>query len=223
MSRSPLANLPRPSAMSHSPAAGVVNGKWRRLARGVYFLLACAFPVSLTVAATELRPWNEQALSVERGLLWQVGKSTDLSYRLAPTELSWRSRESFGWQLLSGRLSVRNRLTLMGTWIEQGPESHYVALSASPSIEWWNRRGRWGAYSGAGGGFGWLDSQGVRGGQGQDFTLNWFARAGIEHHGSRYVRWTAGVMFQHMSNGGQTNPNPGIDALGMTLGWTWSF
>ena len=33
----------------------------------------------------------------------------------------------------------------------------------------------------------------------------------------------AGVMFQHMSNGGQTNPNPGIDALGFTFGGSWAF
>ena len=29
-------------------------------------------------------------------------------------------------------------------------------------------------------------------------------------------------MFQHMSNGGQTKPNPGIDALGFTPGCGWS-
>jgi lipid A 3-O-deacylase len=171
----------------------------------------------------ELRPWEEPAISLETGLLWQIGTSTPLSYRLVPTQLSWRSREAFGWELFSGRLTVRNRLTLLGTWVQQGPESHYLALAASPSVEWWNRRGTWGAYSGAGGGFGWLDSQDVRGGQGQDFTFNWFARAGIEHIGRGGIRWSAGLMFQHLSNRGQTNPNPGIDALGATVGWAWSF
>ena len=149
--------------------------------------------------------------------------STPLSYRLVPTQLSWRSREVLGRALSSGRLVVRNRLTLLGAWIQQGPESHYIAVAASPSVEWWDQSGTWCAYGGAGGGFGWLNSQAVTGGQGQDFTFNWFARGGVEYHSSRRVRWLAGVMFQHMSNGGQTTPNPGIDALGFTLGWTWSF
>lgn len=186
--------------------------------------LAAAFAAVVTTGrAAELRPWEESSVSLETGLLWQVGSSTPLSYRLVPTQLSWRSRETFGWDVPNGRVTFRNRLTLMGTWVQQGPESRYVALAASPSLEWWNRAGRWGAYGGAGGGFGWLDSQGVVGAQGQDFTFNWFARAGIERRAPNNLRWTAGVMFQHMSNGGQTSPNPGIDALGFTLGGAWTF
>jgi lipid A 3-O-deacylase len=177
----------------------------------------------LWAADTERRPWEESAISVETGLLWQVGDNTPLSYRLVPTQLSWRSPEVFGTEFLSGRLLVRHRMTMLGTWFQQGPESHYIALAASPSLEWWNPRGNWAAYGGAGGGVGWLDSQGVPGSQGQDFTLNWFARAGIEHVGSHNIRWTAGILFQHLSNGGQTNPNPGIDAFGFTIGWVWSF
>jgi hypothetical protein len=30
-------------------------------------------------------------------------------------------------------------------------------------------------------------------------------------------------MYQHMSNEGQTKPNPGIDALGFTLGYSWAY
>ena len=190
--------------------------------RVVVALVLLGSMMTSTIAA-ERRPWEESSLSVEHGLLWQAGKSTPLSYRLVPTQLSWRSRESFGWQFASSRITVRNRVTLLGTWFQQGPESHYIALAASPSLEWWNKRGSWGIYGGAGGGFGWLDSQGVAGSQGQDFTFNWFGRAGIEHNSTRFIRWSAGVMFQHMSNGGQTNPNPGIDAVGLTAGWTWSF
>jgi hypothetical protein len=188
---------------------------------GALWLLVCA--VLLPRVRADQRPWSDTDVSVEHGLLWQIGKSTPLSYRLIPTQVSWRSREVLGWQFDSGRLTIRNRATLFATWIQQGPESHYIGVSGSPSIEWWNKRGNWSAYTGAGGGVGWLDSQGVPGSQGQDFTLNWFARAGIEHIRSRYIRWSAGVMFQHMSNGGQTNPNPGIDALGLTVGWAWSF
>ena len=175
------------------------------------------------VAHAQTRPWEQSAVSLESGLLWGTGKGTPLSYRLIPTQLSWRSPEMFGWPLGEGRVVVRNRFTLLATLVQQGPESHYLALDASPSIEWWNKAGTWNLYGGAGGGLGGLDSQGVKGGQGQDFTFNWFARGGVEHTAGPHSHWSAGVMFQHMSNGGQTKPNPGIDAVGFNAGWTWKF
>ena len=174
-------------------------------------------------AASELRPWEDRAVSLESGVLWQVGVNTPLSYRLVPTQLSWRSSEAFGWDLGPGHLAVRHRFTLLGTWVQQGPESRYIAIAASPSVEWWHKSGRWALYGGAGGGLGGLDSQSVPGAQGQDFTLHWFGRGGVEYRRANSISWTAGFMFQHLSNGGQTKPNPGIDALGFTLGWARSF
>ena len=173
---------------------------------------------------TESKPWTSSTITVESGLLWQAGSSTDLSYRLVPTQLSWRSAEAMGRGFENGsRLLIRHRFTLMGTWVQQGPESAYIAVAASPSVEWWNAAGTWALYGGAGGGFGLIDSGDVEGGQGQDFTLHWFARAGVEHVISRDVSLTAGVMFLHLSNGGQTDPNPGIDAVGFTLGLSMRF
>jgi lipid A 3-O-deacylase len=171
-----------------------------------------------------LPPWETGAVDVESGVLWQIGTGTPLSYRLVPTQLSWRSREFIGHGFSDGsRLIVRHRLTLIGTSILQGPESHYVGFSGSPSVEWWDKTGRWSLFTGAGGGFGLIDSRGVKGGQGQDFTLNWFIRGGIEYVTARNLRLSAGIMYQHLSNGGQTDPNPGIDALGFTLGCGWGF
>lgn len=192
------------------------------------FRLALFFAIGLASAGADAapdqaRPWESTALSLESGLLWQVGSSTPLSYRLVPTQLSWRSREFLSRPLGRARLVLRHRLTLLVTAFQQGPESHYLALNASPSIELWSPAGRWCGFGGAGGGLGWLDSQGVRGGQGQDFTFNWFARGGVEHLATKNFRWSAGVMFQHLSNGGQTKPNPGIDAVGFTFGGSWAF
>jgi hypothetical protein len=170
------------------------------------------------------RPWATDAWNVESGMLWEIGTGTPIAYRLVPTQLSWRSAEAFGWELSDGsRVVFRHRLTLIGTWVEHGPESHYVGVSGSPSLEWWDRTGSWSLFGGSGGGFGLIDSQGVKGGQGQDFTLNWFIRGGIEHVTAKNRRWSAGIMYQHMSNGNQTKPNPGIDALGFTAGYSWSF
>lgn len=175
-------------------------------------------PLALEAGA---EPWKSHAISLESGLVWQAGSSTPLSYRLVPTQLSWRSPEVIGIGFRDGsRLLVRHRATALGAWIEQGPESYYVAIGGSPSVEWWNVSGTWSLFGGAGGGVGLTDSRGVEGGQGQDFTLHWFARAGMEHAFAPDASLTAGVMFLHMSNGGQTDPNPGIDAVGFTIGYS---
>ena len=75
-----------------------------------------------------------------------------------------------------------------------------------------------GVVGGAGGGCGFIDSQGVAGGQGQDFTLNYFFRGGVERIVDRNLSLTAGVLFQHLSNGGRTDPNPGLNGFGFTVG-----
>lgn len=192
----------------------------------IKIVAAAIFLTPLISLAEEvpLKPWESSALSVESGVLWEVGVNTPLSYRLVPTQLSWRSRKWFGWELAGGgHFLVRHRLTLLGTWIQQGPESHYIAFDGSPSAELWNHAGTWALVGGAGGGFGWLDSQRVVGGQGQDFTFNWFGRLLVEHVPAQGPHLTVGVMFQHMSNGGQTKPNPGIDAFGFIVGGSWPF
>ncbi len=170
------------------------------------------------------RPWESSALNVESGVLWEIGTGTPIPYRLVPTQLSWRSAEAFGHTFADGsRIVFRHRLTLLGTWIQNGPESHYLAVMGSPSIEWWDKTGKFSLYTGSGGGFGLLDSQGVKGGQGQDFTLTWFIRGGVEYVISPRHNLSAGILYEHMSNGGQTKPNPGIDALGFTFGYTWKY
>lgn len=168
-------------------------------------------------------PWESSSFSLETGLLWQAGRLTPLSYRLVPTQFSWRGAAGIKRVLGARMLVVRPRLTLFGTWVQQGPESHYIALAASPSIELWAPSRRWCVFGGAGGGLGVIDSRGVPGGQGQDLTLNWFARSGLEYRLRRGPSLIGAVMFQHLSNGGRTTPNPGIDAVGFNLGASWSF
>ena len=174
--------------------------------------------------APSLEPWNQNFIDLEAGYLWKVGGDTPLDYGMVPVMLSWRSKEALGLHFDDGSaLIVRNRLTLLGQWIETGPENHYFGIMGAPSIEWWNARGTWSLYGNIGGGVGLIDSQGVAGGQGQDFTLNWYAAAGVAHALTETLQVRAGVIFQHLSNGGATTPNPGINTLGATIGLSWAF
>jgi hypothetical protein len=190
--------------------------------------LACLASLLCVAALAEepqvaKKPWEISSQNIESGVLWQIGTLTSFPYRLIETQYSWKSAAVFTNELDDGsRIILRHRFALIGALLQQGPESYYIAVSASPSIEWWNASGTWSVYSGAGGGFGLVDSQNVTGALGQDFTLNWFIRGGVEHVIAPHHRITAGIFYQHMSNGGMTDPNPGIDALGFMLGYTWT-
>ncbi len=184
--------------------------------------IALALSTGFAAEAPPDPPWKFNAWDLESGVLWNVGTGTPFAYRFLQTQVSWRSKEFLGWELNDGsRLVVRHRMTLIGAAVQSGPEAHYLGFSGSPSVELWNRASTCALFTSAGGGFGAIDSRGIKGGQGQDFTLNWFARGGIEYVASRNLHVTATVMFQHLSNGGQTKPNPGIDAVGFMLGCTW--
>lgn len=192
-------------------------------------LAAVAFSINATAQApaavsSTVEPWSQHALDFESGMLWKVGGDTPLNYRIVPFMLSWRSPEMFGTVFDSGAaLMVRNRITAMANWFEEGAENRYLGLAASPSIELWSPSRQWALFGSAGGGFGIVDSQGVVGGQGRDFTLNWFAQLGVEHRLNDHLSLRLSSYFQHHSNGGATNPNPGLNSLGFLIGAGWSF
>lgn len=172
----------------------------------------------------EKAPWECHAFDVESGVMWQVGNLTPLDYTIAATQFSWRSPAVFQFALDGGSTwAIRNQASLIAAWIVDGPEDYYFGLSAAPSLEWWSQDQRWSFYLSVGGGVGLTNSKGVVGGQGQDFTLNWFAKSGVRHQWNEHLSIFAGPSFIHLSNGGQTNPNPGVDALGFSLGVSVSF
>lgn len=176
------------------------------------------------VAPSALKPWTQHAFDFETGMLWKVGGDTTFNYRIVPFMVSWRSPEVFGFDFANGsRITVRNKVTAMANWFETGSENRYLGFSGAPSIEWWDPSATWSVFGAVGGGVGWVDSQGVPGGQGQDFTLNWYGQLGFARvlNGAWSVR--ASAMFQHHSNGGATSPNPGLDSLGVLIGVTRSF
>ncbi len=177
-----------------------------------------------SVLSPTIKPWDSHYIDIEAGYLWKVGGDTPLDYGMVPVMLTWRSPEVIGMGFADGsRLIVRNRLSLVAQWVETGAENHYFGLMGAPSIEWWNSAGTWSIYGGIGGGAGLIDSQGIAGGQGRDLTLNWFGTVGVAHAINDTTQIRFGGMFQHLSNGGATTPNPGVNTLGFTVGMSRSF
>jgi hypothetical protein len=173
----------------------------------------------------ETEPWRRWEVTFESGYLWNVGSNTPLDYEIAPTQVSFRGPAHFE-RAAGGRgglLVLRPRFSLLLESIVEGPEDHYFGLAAAPSAEWWLPSGRTSLFFSVGGGVGWINSTREAGGQGQDFTLNWFAHLGVRHELRPQLSLLAGVYFLHHSNGGRTDPNPGIDALGFTIGAGWRF
>ncbi len=168
---------------------------------------------------------EEWAVDFETGSLWRASNNTFQNYTVLPQMISLRTPAHIRLDLGEGELTVRARFTLLAEAIAEGPESAYLGFSASPSVEYWfNKDNHFTClYASVGGGVGLIDSTDIPGGQGQDFTLNWFATAGVRHYLTNQFALSAGVMFQHWSNGGATDPNPGLDALGPVLGMTWHF
>lgn len=168
--------------------------------------------------------WKKHVFDFESGLIWNVGNNTPISYRIVPTQVSWRSPAFYEKEFSDlSKFVIRHQVSLLADWIQEGPEDYYLGLSAGPSLEWWSPQDKWSVYLSAGGGVGMTNSTDVVGGLGQDFTLNWFAKSGVRYQINQNLGLFGGAYFQHLSNGGQTDPNPGIDALGFTMGVSYSF
>lgn len=189
-------------------------------------LRAADFVEGISIAPVSREVFDRWEMQYDTAVLWSFGKdATPLDYAFLPQILSVKTPQFTHFNTGGGDIVVRARLSLLAEPIVVGPESYYVGFSFSPSIEWWNKPRSLAAFFSVGGGVGLMDAQGykVAGGQGQDFTLNWFATAGLKYRWNDHWSAGLGIMFQHLSNGGQDPVNPGVNAVGPTLGLSWHF
>ncbi len=197
-----------------------------------FIFLAGLLASPCLAAHTAEGPWDTWELTAETGYLKNVGSNTEIDYEIIPTQLTLRSPVILTlWKDESGpeRLIVRNRFSALFEAITAGPEDYYIGLSGAPSLEYWFTN-ETSAFFSIGGGFGWTNSAGGpeakgdnREALGQDFTFNWFSQLGLRHEICDNVSLLGSLYFTHHSNLGLTDPNPGIDALGFTVGCSWRF
>ena len=109
--------------------------------------------------------------------------------------------------------------------ILQGIENHYFGFNLGVRYNFVVRPGsRLVPYISGGVGAGWIDSHPeIPGGQGQDFTFNILSAAGISYSVNDHWKVNVGALYQHLSNGGQTDPNPSLNLFGPQLGVNYSF
>ena len=108
--------------------------------------------------------------------------------------------------------------------IFKGIENHYFGFNLGMRYNFVQPGCRFVPYISGGVGAGWIDSHPeIPGGQGQDFTFNILSAAGISYIVNDHWKIDVGALYQHLSNGGQTDPNPSLNLFGPQVGLTCSF
>jgi opacity protein-like surface antigen len=108
--------------------------------------------------------------------------------------------------------------------IFRGIENHYFGLNLGMRYNFVRPGSRFVPYFSGGLGLGWIDSHAeIPGGQGQDFTFNILSAVGISYLVDDHWKISVGALYQHLSNGGQTDPNPSLNLFGPQVGASYSF
>jgi len=108
--------------------------------------------------------------------------------------------------------------------IFRGIENHYFGFNLGMRYNFVQRGSRFVPYISGGVGAGWIDSHPeIPGGQGQDFTFNILSATGISYIVNDHWKIDVGALYQHLSNGGQTDPNPSLNLFGPQVGVNYSF
>ena len=166
-------------------------------------------------------PPSRWEVDVASGVFWKVGGGgSQLPYVLLPQIISFKIPPISERPLGHGTLVYRSRFSLLLEPIVRGPEHSFIGTAAAGELEWRSASQRFAGFFASGGGFGWMDSKGyeVRGGQGQDFNLNWLIHSGLRYRTPHDWWCSLGLYFQHISNRGMDKVNPGLNALGPTFG-----
>jgi lipid A 3-O-deacylase len=115
-------------------------------------------------------------------------------------------------------------ITAMAEPIFRGIENHYFGINFGLRYNFVRPNSRFIPYFSGGLGLGWIDSRAnIPGAQGQDFTFNILTAAGVSYRLNERWKLDAGLLYQHLSNGGQTDPNPSLNLLGPQLSVRCSF
>ena len=146
--------------------------------------------------------------------------SYDIAAQFFTARWRWGTIERDSW--LQGYNQVY--VLFLAEPITRGPENLYYGISVGLRYNFAKPGARFVPYVSGGIGLGWLDSHAsVFGAQGQDFTFNILTAVGVSYRVNDHWKFTAGILYQHLSNAGQTDPNPSLNLLGPQIGATYSF
>jgi hypothetical protein len=198
-----------------------------RLCFACAVLLACSQtfagvePPSVATATEEFNPQRFD-FAIESGFLFGA-INPPASYEIGAEFLTARIR----WGVVHDTwLRGYNQfyVSAMAEPIFRGIENHYFGFNLGMRYNFVRPGSRFVPYFSGGVGAGWIDSHPeIPGGQGQDFTFNILSAAGISYTVNDHWKINVGALYQHLSNGGQTDPNPSLNLFGPQVGVNYSF
>jgi opacity protein-like surface antigen len=180
-------------------------------------------PPSTVLAADEFEPPHLEFAAETAYLLGFIGNPN--SYEIGAQFFTARWR----WGVNRDDHSIfrgYNQVYLLGMAepIFRGPENHYFGLSTGFRHVFVQPGWRLQPYASGGVGLGFIDSTDeFRQGQGQDFTFNILTAVGVDYLVNEHWKVNVGALYQHLSNAGQTDPNPSLNLIGPQIGATYSF
>ncbi|MGH8094426.1 MAG: acyloxyacyl hydrolase [Chthoniobacterales bacterium] len=210
-----------------------------KIPRGSLSLLLCAssfFGTTLFAGETGTPPANTAVASPDDFEVPHLEFATETAYLLG--FIGNPNSYEIGAEFLTGRLRWgvnRNDnsifrgynqvyLSALAEPIFRGPENHYFGMSVGFRHVFVQPGWRLQPYASGGVGLGWIDStDAFRQGQGQDFTFNILSAVGIDYLVNDHWKLSIGALYEHLSNGGQTDPNPSLNLIGPQIGATFSF
>jgi len=201
----------------------------RRIILGFLLVFLCA-PLARGGGdriSTHLAPDDSDPASFEMAaetayMLGVIGNPN--SYEIGAQFVTARWR--FGPVYREGFFRGYNQFYILGMAepIFRGPENLYYGISVGLRYNFIQPGSRFTPYLSGGVGLGWIDSHAnINGAQGQDFTFNCLAALGVSYKINDKWKATGGLVYQHLSNGGQTDPNPSLNLLGPQIGFTFSY
>jgi opacity protein-like surface antigen len=146
--------------------------------------------------------------------------SYEIGAEFLTARIRWGTIESDSW------LRGYNQFyaSVMAEPIVRGIENYYYGFNLGVRYNFVRPYWRLVPYVSGGLGLGWIDSRAnVFGGQGQDFTFNILTAIGVSYEINNRWKLNVGVLYQHLSNAGQTDPNPSLNLLGPQVGLNYSF
>jgi opacity protein-like surface antigen len=146
--------------------------------------------------------------------------SYEIGAEFLTARIRWGVKSDPGWLRGYNQFYV----LAMAEPIFRGPENHYFGMSFGLRYNFVQPNSRLIPYFSGGVGLGWIDSHAnIPGAQGQDFTFNVLSAAGVSYKLDDHWKAEVGILYQHLSNAGQTNPNPSLNLFGPQLGLSYSF
>jgi hypothetical protein len=185
------------------------------------FLAASQFPAYATETEPIEAPRFEYAVE-SAYLLGFINSphSYEIGAEFVTARMRWGGIENDSW--LHGYQQVY--FSLMAEPIFRGVESYYFGFDFGLRYNFVRPGSRWVPYASGGVGAGLIDSHSnIPGTQGQDFTFNILGAVGVSYRWNDRWKIDAGILYQHLSNGGQTDPNPSLNLIGPQLAATFSF